>query len=82
MSITIPWMNLQANTTRFHINGIYLLIVPKNGNRLQLTLRHLVQIELALIRMSEFFVADPSVIHTQQSLTRSFLFDRAWCRSE
>lgn len=38
--------------------------------------------ELALIRMSELFVVDPSVVHRQQSLTRSFLFDRARRGSE
>jgi hypothetical protein len=29
--VSIPWNNLSTNPTEVHIDGLYLLIVPKNG---------------------------------------------------
>ncbi len=31
LKVTIPWNNLSTNPTEVHIDGLYLLIVPKNG---------------------------------------------------
>lgn len=32
-SLTIPWMNLSRRPSEIHLQGLYLLIVPKNGKR-------------------------------------------------
>ncbi|CAF3328653.1 unnamed protein product [Rotaria socialis] len=38
--LTIPWMNLHSNPTKIHINGLYILVVPKNESDQDLTEHH------------------------------------------
>ncbi len=35
LSIVIPWKNLRSNPTKVHLDGLYMLIVPKNGRFLK-----------------------------------------------
>ncbi|CAF4789073.1 unnamed protein product, partial [Rotaria sp. Silwood1] len=40
LSLTIPWMNLHSNSTKVHVDGLYILIVPKNEFGQDLTEYH------------------------------------------
>ncbi|CAF3786248.1 unnamed protein product [Rotaria socialis] len=40
LALSIPWMNLHSNPTKVHINGLYILVVPKNESDQDLTEHH------------------------------------------